>query len=235
MANENANLTNLSALEKTAERLKAVIDDQANAIEGIKETVPTKVSSLTNDAGYQTGSQVATAIQTAIAQTGHASFQVVSAVPSASSAQENILYLVKNTTTGYYDIYAKVVNEVVRLDDVSIDLSGYVQKEAGKGLSTNDFTTAEKNKLNGITEGANNYTHPTTAGNKHIPSGGSSGQILRWGSNGTAVWGAENNTTYSVVTSSSNGLMSSADKTKLDGINVATDEEVAAMIKRVFG
>ena len=32
------------------------------------------------------------------------------------------------------------------------------------------------------------YTHPTTAGNKHIPSGGSSGQILKWSSNGTAVW-----------------------------------------------
>ena len=40
------------------------------------------------------------------------------------------------------------------------------------------------------------YTHPTTSGNKHIPSGGSSGQILRWSSDGTAVWGADNNTTY---------------------------------------
>lgn len=41
------------------------------------------------------------------------------------------------------------------------------------------------------------YTHPTTSGNKHIPSGGSSGQILRWSADGTAVWGADNNTTYS--------------------------------------
>ncbi len=40
------------------------------------------------------------------------------------------------------------------------------------------------------------YTHPTTAGNKHIPAGGSSGQILRWSSDGTAAWGADNNTTY---------------------------------------
>ena len=32
------------------------------------------------------------------------------------------------------------------------------------------------------------YTHPTTAGNKHIPSGGSSGQILKYSSSGTAVW-----------------------------------------------
>jgi len=32
------------------------------------------------------------------------------------------------------------------------------------------------------------YTHPTTAGNKHIPSGGSSGQFLKYSSSGTAVW-----------------------------------------------
>lgn len=37
------------------------------------------------------------------------------------------------------------------------------------------------------------YAHPTTDGNKHIPSGGSSGQILRWSSAGTAAWGADNN------------------------------------------
>lgn len=32
--------------------------------------------------------------------------------------------------------------------------SGYVLKESGKGLSTNDYTTTEKNKLAGIEEGA---------------------------------------------------------------------------------
>ena len=60
------------------------------------------------------------------------------------------------------------------------------------------------------------YTHPTTAGNKHIPAGGSSGQILKWSAAGTAVWGAEK--TYSNATSSVAGLMSSADKAKLDGL-----------------
>lgn len=38
------------------------------------------------------------------------------------------------------------------------------------------------------------YTHPTNPGNRHIPSGGSSGQILRWSEDGTAAWGSENNT-----------------------------------------
>lgn len=40
------------------------------------------------------------------------------------------------------------------------------------------------------------YTHPTTSGNKHIPSGGSSGQILKWNANGTATWEDEKDTTY---------------------------------------
>lgn len=41
------------------------------------------------------------------------------------------------------------------------------------------------------------YTHPTSSGNKHIPAGGNSGQILRWASDGTAKWGADQDTTYS--------------------------------------
>ena len=62
------------------------------------------------------------------------------------------------------------------------------------------MTSAEKDKLGGIAENANNYTHPATSGNKHIPSGGSSGQILRWSADGTAEWGDDNDTTYSNMT-----------------------------------
>lgn len=74
------------------------------------------------------------------------------------------------------------------LNGISTDISNKVDKETGKGLSTNDFTTAEKNKLSGIEANANNYVHPTTSGNKHIPSGGSSGKILGWSADGTAAW-----------------------------------------------
>jgi len=99
-------------------------------------------------------------------------------------------------------------------------LNDKVDKVSGKGLSTNDYTTTEKNKLSGIANNANNYSHPTTSGNKHIPSGGSSGQILRWSADGTAVWGNDNNTTYSAVgTTGDPGLMTAADKVKLDGID----------------
>ena len=41
-------------------------------------------------------------------------------------------------------------------------LADKVDAEGGKGLSTNDYTTAEKQKLAGIAEGANNYVHPDT-------------------------------------------------------------------------
>jgi hypothetical protein len=40
------------------------------------------------------------------------------------------------------------------------------------------------------------YTHPTTSGNKHVPSGGSSGQFLGWDSNGTAKWVANPNSNW---------------------------------------
>ena len=56
------------------------------------------------------------------------------------------------------------------------------------------------------------YTHPTTSGNKHIPSGGSSGQILRWSADGTATWGTDNNTDTK-VTSAANHYTPTADST----------------------
>lgn len=39
-----------------------------------------------------------------------------------------------------------------------VDLTGYVEKDGNKVLSTNDFTDTYKTKLDGIAEGANNYT-----------------------------------------------------------------------------
>lgn len=76
------------------------------------------------------------------------------------------------------------------------------------------MSSSDKIKLNGISSNANNYIHPTTSGNKHIPSGGSSDQILKWSADGTAIWGTEK--TYSNATTSSSGLMSASDKTDLD-------------------
>lgn len=56
------------------------------------------------------------------------------------------------------------------------ELNNKVDKVSGKQLSTEDYTTAEKNKLAGLT----NYTHPTGDGNMHVPANGTSnaGKVL---------------------------------------------------------
>lgn len=150
----------------------------------------------------------------------------------------------------------------------------FVAQESGKGLSTNDYTTAEKTKLSGIAEGANKYVHPSYTAQKsglykvtvdaagHVsgatavakaditalgipaqdttysnmaaatasaagkaglvpaPAAGKQASFLR----GDGSWVVPENTTYADATTSTHGLMSAADKTKLNG--VATGAQV---------
>lgn len=132
--------------------------------------IPSNLSEFTNDEGFQTAEEVTEAIKTAIAGTGHATFEKVNTVPSTDGAEDNILYLVMNADTNHYDIYAKVGNEVVLLDDTTVDLSGYITTEGlesvladyvkadgDKVLSDNNYTDAEKEKLAGLS----NYVHPS--------------------------------------------------------------------------
>ena len=103
-------------------------------------------------------------------------------------------------------IYPKTKKECV------IDLDNATQ--SANGL----MSSADKTKLDGVATGANNYVHPTSAGNKHIPSGGSKGDVLIYGnSSGEAMWnsslahlidnGAKNlvNFKYNGVTSYNSG------------------------------
>lgn len=250
--------------DAVATRVKALEDGgaQANKIESIKVngtaqtidpdksvniTVPTKTSQLNNDSTFQTSAQVVAAINTAISKSGHASFQKVDAVPKADAAQENILYLVMNTTTKHYDIYAKIKGSsdsytMELLDDTTVDLSGKVDKVAGKGLSTNDYTTAEKTKLAGIAEGANKYVHPSytakTSGLYKVAvdaTGHVSAVAAVTKGDITALGIPGQDTTYPEATTAKAGLMSAADKSKLDGMTIATDAEVSEMLTEVFG
>ena len=70
-----------------------------------------------------------------ISKAGHARFEVAEAIPDASAAQENIMYLVMNDKTQHYDIYAKVNDKVVLLDDSTVDLSVYATKEQLEAVS----------------------------------------------------------------------------------------------------
>ena len=78
------------------------------------------------------------------------------------------------------------------------------------------MSSADKVKLNGIEAGANKYIHPTTAGNKHIPAGGKTGQFLKYASNGTAVWA--DIPAYSIATTSVAGIVKAS--TAANQINV---------------
>lgn len=275
MAYNEEKLARLKHLKQLAQKAKAESDAvatrvksledagaQANKIESIKVngtaqtidpdksvniTVPTKTSQLNNDSTFQTSAQVVAAINTAISKSGHASFQKVDAVPKADAAQENILYLVMNTTTKHYDIYAKIKGSsdsytMELLDDTTVDLSGKVDKVAGKGLSTNDYTTAEKTKLAGIAEGANKYVHPSytakTSGLYKVTvdaTGYVSAVAAVTKGDITALGIPGQDTTYPEATTAKAGLMSAADKSKLDGMTIATDAEVSEMLTEVFG
>lgn len=125
------------------------------------------------------------------------------------------------------------------------------------------MSIADYNKLQGITTQATKvvnsatngnvtingtetvvYTHPTGAGNNHVPTGGAAGNYLKYGASGTATWATPDlaglsdstitsptsgqylthngtkwvNSAIPVATTSTNGLMVSTDKTKLDSI-----------------
>lgn len=101
----------------------------------------------------------------------------------------------------------------------------FVAQETGKGLSSNDYTSAEKTKLSGIAEGANKYVHPSYTAQKsglYKVTVDASGHV----SATTAVAKADitglgipaQDTTYADATTSTHGIMSAADKTKLDGV-----------------
>lgn len=104
-------------------------------------------------------------------------FELVNELPS--TGENNIIYLVPSSnpkTRNVKDEFIWINNAWEQIGSTSIDLSdyvtttqlnialsnytttnqlntllnGYVQKEQGKGLSSNDYTTAEKDKLDGL-------------------------------------------------------------------------------------
>lgn len=131
---------------------------------------------------------------------------------------------------------------------IAAQIGAKVDKVDGKGLSTNDYTTAEKTKLNGIASGAEvnqNAFSTVKVGNTSIASGSKTATLtLAAGSNitltpdatGKKVTIVAKDTTYPEASQSAHGLMSASDKTKLDSIVAeadVSDEEIASMITNV--
>ena len=139
-------------------------------------------------------------------------------------------------------------------DALNAAIGNKVDKVSGKGLSTNDYTTTEKNKLSGIASGAEvnqNAFSNIVVGSTTIAADSKTDTLTLAGSNVTITPDATNdkvtigitkdnvtaalgytppttNTTYGDATQSTSGLLSSTDKKKLDGIASGAEVNVQA-------
>lgn len=120
-------------------------------------------------------------------------------------------------------------------------LNGKVDTVSGKGLSTNDYTTTEKNKLSGIASGAEvnqNAFSNVVVGSTTISADSKTDSLtLTAGNNITltpnatsdSITIAATDTTYSDATQGTHGLMSTEDKIKLDGIATGATANVGTI------
>lgn len=97
--------------------------------------LPTKTSQLTNDSGFITAADI----------------------PEGAAASTTVPKMNGTAAVGSELAFA-------RGDHVHPSDTGKVDKVEGKGLSSNDYTAAEKEKLGNIEAGANNYTLPDASG-----------------------------------------------------------------------
>lgn len=108
-------------------------------------TVPTKTSDLTNDSGYLTEHQSLNGLATET----YVNTKVAGIVNSAPETLDTLNELAE-----------ALGNDPNFATTMATELGKKVDKVSGKGLSTNDYTTDEKNKLSGIAKNANNYSLP---------------------------------------------------------------------------
>ena len=120
----------------------------------------------------------------------------VTNLPTAENVDSKISVAIDGLIGGApetYDTLKEIADYIDAHEDVVTALNAAignkVDKEEGKGLSTEDFTTALKNKLDAL---------PTITAE----------QVAAW----------DDKPTKAVATAEANGLMSAADKARLDGI-----------------
>ena len=104
---------------------------------------------------------------------------------------------------------------------VTKQLGQKVDKVTGKGLSTEDYTTADKQKLAGIAAGANNYVHPSSHPATMITEDASHRFVT---DTEKSAWSGKADKT--AASASAAGLMSAADKQKLDGVAAGANKYV---------
>ena len=101
------------------------------------------------------------ALQDSVGAGGSSSTGLFKAIADAESSAKSYAddNFIKQTSIAY-DLSTDSREKVLSAEQGKILNETKVDKLVGKGLSTNDYTTAEKNKLATIAEGANKYVHP---------------------------------------------------------------------------
>lgn len=88
--------------------------------------VPTTVSSFTNDSGYQTASDVSSAINSAIAGITGISFEIVQVLPATGDPGTIYLILASSGATGdIYDEWIYINNAWEKIGSTAVDLTDY--------------------------------------------------------------------------------------------------------------
>ena len=133
--------SDINGLKSDVQKINGQIEDLNDKIDNLDiPDVPNNISAFNNDAGYQNASEVETLIANKIADINHAVFEKVETKPEVENAVDNVLYLVPKDDK--YEIYAKINNEMVLIDDTDVDLTGYVKTEdlADYATDTEVFT-----------------------------------------------------------------------------------------------
>ena len=115
--------------------------------------------------------------------------------PYGYSSHTAVTPVVQDTLSGYV-VYGNALSGLEHATFAAEEgiVAGGVIYASG-GNSSNWNTAYTHSQATHAPTDANNYVHPVTAGNKHIPTGGAAGQFLKYSASGTAVWAAPSYTT----------------------------------------
>lgn len=125
---------------------KKYVDDAISSI-----TIPTTVSSFTNDSGYQTSTQVQSAINTAIGNINSFEVEVVSSLPTSNIQDHTIYFVPQAVNSSVHDEYMYINNAWELIGTTTVDLSNYLQTTDiaawAKAANKPSYTAAEVGAL----------------------------------------------------------------------------------------
>lgn len=104
-------------------------------------TVPTDNNQLTNGAGYQTASDVSSAISSAIGDITGIEYQIVEELPG--TGEKGVIYLISNSGTGQniYDEYIWTGTGYEKIGTTDVDLSNYWSKTDLVAIQNSEIDT----------------------------------------------------------------------------------------------